>query len=151
MWICIIQISTNEFVRIYNWQIQKKLLSFKKNGFPLEPRCAKMCTFSTKKLRHWRIQFETPAGTIFVFVPGHHPRFETYTNPCPCQIANPFCKQFILAGWGGADSPLDPHPPAPRPWGRFPRQLFFPRNRKIKSFSQHRFSSWPPHQHFVAS
>ncbi len=25
----------------------------------------------------------------FVFVPGHHPRFETYTNPFPCHIANP--------------------------------------------------------------
>jgi hypothetical protein len=27
----------------------------------------------------------------FVFVPGHHPRFETYTNLFPCHIANPFC------------------------------------------------------------
>ncbi len=26
----------------------------------------------------------------FFFVPGHHPRFKTSTNPFPCQIANPF-------------------------------------------------------------
>jgi hypothetical protein len=27
---------------------------------------------------------------ISVFVPGHHPRFETYMNPFPCHIASPY-------------------------------------------------------------
>jgi hypothetical protein len=42
------------------------------------------------------MQFETPACTILFLYQnpsGHHPRFETYTNPFPCQIANPF---FLL-------------------------------------------------------
>jgi hypothetical protein len=68
-----------------NWCVQKK-------GFPLEPRYAGMCTFSTKT-------FETLTHAIwdtgmynFIFLPepsGHHPRFKTYMNPFPCHIANP--------------------------------------------------------------
>jgi hypothetical protein len=40
----------------------------------------------------------------FVFVPGHHPKFKTYTNQFPCHIANPFdsvkatiAKEVVLA------------------------------------------------------
>ncbi len=42
----------------------KKTWKFWKKGFPLEPRYARMCTFSTKKLRHWHMRFETLACTI---------------------------------------------------------------------------------------
>jgi hypothetical protein len=42
--------SIYEFVLIYDWQTLFQ--SFEKKGFPLEPRYAGMCTFSTKKLRH---------------------------------------------------------------------------------------------------
>jgi hypothetical protein len=31
----------------------------------------------------------------FVFIPGHHPRFKTYTNPFPCHI-QPICAICIL-------------------------------------------------------
>ncbi len=44
----IIQISTYEFVLIYDRQTTKK--EFKEKGFPLEPRYAGMCTFSIKKI-----------------------------------------------------------------------------------------------------
>jgi hypothetical protein len=37
---------------------------FQKKGFPLEPRYTGMYTFSTKKLRHWHMQFKTPARAI---------------------------------------------------------------------------------------
>ncbi len=56
-----------------------------KKGLAPWARYVGMCTFRTKKwdtdacdLRHRLVQF--------VFVPGHHPRFETYTNPFPCHI-----------------------------------------------------------------
>ncbi len=74
----------------------KKNFKVSKKGFPLEPRYAGMCMFSIEKLRHWRMQFETPAHTISFFVPGHHPRFETYTNPFPCHIANPITDRWPL-------------------------------------------------------
>ncbi len=88
MWIPIIQIKTFKFVLIYNQQTHQKNLKFQKKGSPLEPRYAGMCAFSTKKLRHWQIW---DSGSFNLdFVPGHHPRFETYTNPFPCHIVNPF-------------------------------------------------------------
>jgi hypothetical protein len=48
MYICMIEISIYEFVLLYNRQITKKT-EFQKKGFPLEPRYAGMCMFSTKK------------------------------------------------------------------------------------------------------
>ncbi len=45
----------------------KKTSKFQKKGFALEPRYVGMFTFSTKILRHWRMQFETPACTILFF------------------------------------------------------------------------------------
>jgi hypothetical protein len=71
---------------------KKKTYESLKKGFPLEPRYTEMCTFSTKTFETQAIQFETWARTIFAFVPepsGHHPRFETYTNTCPCHVDNP--------------------------------------------------------------
>jgi hypothetical protein len=45
----LIQISVYKLVLIYDWQTQQKNLEFQKKGFPLEPRYAGMCMFSTKK------------------------------------------------------------------------------------------------------
>jgi hypothetical protein len=42
----------------------EKTFKFRKKGFPLETCHPGMCTFSTKTLRHWRMQFETLAHTI---------------------------------------------------------------------------------------
>ncbi len=67
----------------------KKTLKFRKKSFLLETRYMGMCTFSTKKLRLTHAIWDT-GSYDFIFEPGHHPRFETYTNPFPCHIANPF-------------------------------------------------------------
>ncbi len=39
-----------------------------------------MCTFSTKKVRHWCMQFEPLSRSILFLYQNHHPRFETYES-----------------------------------------------------------------------
>jgi hypothetical protein len=46
------------------------------------------CTFSAKRLRHWRMQFETPACTISCLYQDTI-QDSRLMNPFPCQIANP--------------------------------------------------------------
>jgi hypothetical protein len=60
-----------EFVLICDWQTHQKNLEVSKKGFPLEPMYAGICTCSTKKLRHWHMQFETPACTILFLYQNH--------------------------------------------------------------------------------
>jgi hypothetical protein len=68
----VLQIRIYEFVLIYNLQTrQKKLLRAKKKGFPLEPRYAGMCTFSTKNVETHAVWFETWACTISCLYQNH--------------------------------------------------------------------------------
>jgi hypothetical protein len=63
---CVNSYNTNQHIHIctnlWSADIPKKQVS--KKFFPLEPRYVGMCFFSTKTMRHWRMQFDTPARTI---------------------------------------------------------------------------------------
>jgi hypothetical protein len=67
----IIQISIYKFVFIYDPQTQQKNLEFQKKDFPLEPRYAGMCMFSTKTFETRAIQFESRACS-FLFLYQNH-------------------------------------------------------------------------------
>jgi hypothetical protein len=67
-----------KLVLIYNRQTQQKNL-FQKKGFPLEPRYAGMCTFSTKKIEPLTHAIWDTGLYDFVFVP------ETFTTPSKIQ------------------------------------------------------------------
>jgi hypothetical protein len=71
VWTRIIQVSIYEFVLIYDRRTHRKTSEVSKKGFPLEPRYAWMCTFSTKKLRHWHMRFKPPACTILFLYQNH--------------------------------------------------------------------------------
>jgi hypothetical protein len=71
VWTRIIQINIWICTNLRSADTLEKLQSFEKKGFPHEPRYAGTCTFSTKNLRHWCMQFETPACTILFLYQNH--------------------------------------------------------------------------------
>ncbi len=84
--------NTNEYILICtdlrSADIAKKLPKFQKRASPLSPGTRERVRLVSKNetLRH---AIRETGSYDFVFVPGHHPRFETYTNPFPCHTANP--------------------------------------------------------------
>ncbi len=87
---CKTKIDIDEFIctDLQSADTQKKLWGFKKRASPLSPGTRECVCLVPKK-------WDTDACNLkhrlvwFVLVPGHHPRFETYTNPFLCQITIP--------------------------------------------------------------
>ncbi len=92
MWTCIIQINIQICTNLRSADTPKKLRSFEKRASPLSPVTSECVRLVPKiwdtdacDLGHWLVRFRFCTRTIRT----PHPRFETYTNPFPCHIANP--------------------------------------------------------------
>ncbi len=76
----------------------KKLESFERRASLLSPGMRECVCLVPKIEMLMHANWDT-GSYDFVFVPRHHPRFKTYTNPFPCHIANP----IVVAKWAAEE------------------------------------------------
>jgi hypothetical protein len=70
----------------------KKLRSFEKRASPLSPDMRE-CVRLVPKIEALTHAICNTGSYDFVFVPGHHPKIEIYTNPFPCHIQPQYAKE----------------------------------------------------------